>query len=291
MEILFDFAVLAFVLFFAYYGWEVGMWTAGVAALELMACLTLAVLLHEPVAGFLASWIGMVSNDIAQPWAILIAFGVLAWVPFVVIRRRFHTTEVVNLEQVDVDPLGDRIGGVIAGGIGGAMLVGGVLVTASMMPFLASFKPSGDRMLFDVGKLVLRTAGHFVTERPEGYDGPPLPIHGGPASTKKDSRAILTCEPWFDANEDGEFSAEKDRYRDVDGDGSYTKDLYAADVDGSGKRRIGLIDKYVVGRWDVELRVPVRPRTDVQKPAPKGKRGKKGTGETPADVKPVESDF
>lgn len=291
MDLLFDLIVLACVLFFAYLGWEKGMWTAGVAALELLACLSLAVLLHEPIANFLTPWMwSLVSSELSQTWAILITFGLLAWVPFAVLRYRCHKEEKVNLDFVDIDPLSDRIGGAIAGGVGGVLFVGGILVTVSMTPFLAPMKPSGDRLMFDVGKVVLQTCGHFVIERPEGYEGPPLPIFGGPVSTKLDKRAILTCEPWRDVNDDTEFSEETDRYRDVDASGGYTKDLYAADVDGTGRRRIGLIDKYVTGCWDTLLLAQTRKRTDVAKPDPKGRKGRKGVGDDPED-KPIESDF
>jgi uncharacterized membrane protein required for colicin V production len=291
MTIFFDIIVLAFVLYFAYLGWEKGMWTAGVAALEVLACVSLAVILHEPVAGFLHSWLLAVSSDLSQTWAIFITFAILAWVPLLLLRIKFHTDDVVNLSYVEIDPLSDRVGGVIAGGIGGALFVGGILVTASMVPFLAPLKPSGDRMIFDPGKFVLHAAGRLVTERPEGHEGPPVAIEGGPLSSKTDRRAILTCEPWFDVNEDGEFSEETDRYRDADGDGSYSKAIYAADVDRTGKRRVGLIDKYVAACWDERLLMPVQKRTDITPPnTKKGQKGKKG--DAPEDEEqPIKTDF
>jgi uncharacterized membrane protein required for colicin V production len=291
MTILFDLIILAFVLFFAYQGWEKGMWTAGIAALEVLVCVTLAVLLHEPIAGFLHPWLLIVSSDLSQTWAIFVTFAILAWVPFVLLRVLCHTTDVVNVNFVEIDPLGDRVGGLIAGGIGGALFVGGLLVTASMVPFLAPLKPSGDQMLFDPGKFALQAAGRFVTERPEGHEGPPVAIEGGPISSKADRRAILTCEPWVDVNGNGEFSEETDRYRDADGDGSYSKTLYAADVDRTGMRRVGLIDKYVAGCWDEQLRTPVQKRTDITKPNTKKKKGKNGSGDPAEEEKPIESDF
>jgi hypothetical protein len=288
MSILFDLVVLAFILFYAYFGWELGIWTASIASLELLACLILGVLVHEAVAAFLAPWLQMISSDLSTTWASLIAFGGLAWGTFAAIRYRFHETIAPSTEEVDIDPLSDRIGGVIAGAIGGTMLVGGVLITISMTPFLAPMKPSGDRMMLDVGKLVLWTAGHFVTDRNEGQ---PLPIQGEPASSRTDSTALLTCEPWLDVDQDGEFTDEKDRYRDIDGNGAYSKDLYFVDVDRDGRRRTGVIDKYVVGCWDDQLNTEVRQRTDVKKPGPKTKPTKPGTEENEGEEKPIESDF
>lgn len=292
MTIFFDLIVIAFILYFAYMGWEKGMWTAAVAALEVLACVSLAVILHEPIAGFLHPWLLAFSSDLSQTWAIFITFAILAWVPFLLLRFRFHTDDVVNLSFVEIDPLSDRVGGVIAGGIGGALFVGGILVTASMVPFLAPLKPSGDRMLFDPGKFVLQAAGRLVTEHPEGHEGPPVAIEGGPLSTKSDRRAILTCEPWVDVNEDGGYTEEADRFRDVDADGSYSKAIYASDVDRTGTRRVGLIDKYVAGSWDERLLTPVQKRTDIVQPDPKKKKkGKKDSDDPTEEENPIKSDF
>ncbi len=283
MITLFDFIIVAFVLFYAYMGWEAGMWTASIAALELLGCIAAAVLLHEAMAGFLVPLArSTISEELSQTWMIFLAFAVVAWGLFAAIRFQFHKTEPVNPDVVDIDPLSDRIGGVIAGGIGGAIFVGGVLVNASMLPLLAPMKPSGDRMLFDVGKLVLDAAGRFVTESPGEKS---LAIWGEPAVTKANKQALLANEPWIDVDDNGEFS-EADRFRDVDGSGTFSKDLYFIDVDRDGMRRLGLVDKYVVGSWDDLLRSAVRQRDDVKKPDPKKKK-KKGEKD-PEEVVPVD---
>jgi hypothetical protein len=133
------------------------------------------------------------------------------------------------------------------------------------VPFLAGLKPSGDRGLVDMGKMTLRAAGQFA---PEVHEGRSLPVWGEPPSRSSDQTARLTSEPWFDADGDRNYT-DVDRFRDVDANGTFSKDLYFKDVDGDGMRRIGLVDKYIVGRWDAELISDDRPRPDLKKPEPK----------------------
>lgn len=268
MITLFDLLVVAAVLGFAYWGWLVGLQAASIAALELVACLTVAVMLHEAVAGALHAVLLMVLGDwVPQAWSILLSFGLLAWGSFALVRSLCHaqSDEVEDDDSVelDIDPLSDRLAGAVAGIFGGVVFVGAVLVTLSMVPFLAGWKPSGDRLVVDVGKVALRTAGGLALER---HDGRSLPLDGEPPSRASVASARLTSEPWFDADDDGTFS-DADRFRDVDGNGTFSKDLYFEDVDADGLRRIGLIDKYVAGRWDASLTSDDRPRPDLQKPA------------------------
>lgn len=259
-----DFIVIVAVLGFAYWGWLVGLETASIAALELVACLGLAVVLHESVAGWLhAAAAAVVGEWASQAWSVLLAFALLAWGAFAAIRLGLHPASGEDAAAAAIDPLGDRLGGAVAGGFGGVLFAGGILVTLSMIPFLAWLKPSGDRMRLDVGKTVLRSGGDLAGERHEGRS---VPLWGEPASRSSNAAARLASEPWVDVDGDGKFT-DADRYRDVDGSGTFTKDLYFDDVDGDGLRRVGLIDKYVAGRWDGGLISEDRPRPDATRPA------------------------
>jgi len=284
MITLFDLLIVAAIVALAYRGWLVGLEAASVAALELLACLSIAVMLHEAVAGVLhAAFVMLLGDGVGQSWSILLAFGMLAWGAFALIRMLCHRPPSEDDPDTDIDPLGDRLGGAVAGCFGGVIFVGGVLVTLSMVPFLAGFKPSGDRMLLDVGKTVLRAACQFAVE-PEGRRS--LPLWGEPASRMTQPDARLTSEPWFDADDNGGFT-DADRYRDVDGSGTFTKDLYFEDIDGDGFRRVGMIDKYVAGRWDSSLISNDRPRPDLKKPTPPKPASPKPTPPQPASSKPT----
>jgi cell division septation protein DedD len=283
MVTLFDILIVAAVLGFAFWGWRLGGAAATAAALEVVACLAIAVLLHEWLAGWLHVAVVMAFGDsISSGWSVLVAFAILAWGTFAVLRGVCHAKGAEDADA-DVDPLVDGLAGAVGGLVGGALFVGGVLVTLSMVPFLAGIKPSGDRILLDAGKLALRTAGHFVRER---HEGRPVPVWGEPASRSSVASARLTSEPWFDADADGAFT-DADRYRDVDGNGTFSKDLFYTDLDGDGLRRIGMLDKYVAGRWDAQLISAERSRPDAAKPAPAAHQPKPGDpqkagGSTPA---------
>jgi hypothetical protein len=259
-----DIIVVAGILGFAFWGWREGLEAAGVAALELLACLALGITLHETVAGWLhAGAVLLVGDWASQAWCVLLAFGLLVWGGFALIRFQFHAAAgAEEPEEAEIDPLADRLGGVVAGGFGGMLFIGGVFVTLSMVPFLAGLKPA-ENSLLDVGKTALRVAGQFAGGWHEGRS---LPLWGEPPSRRTVLSARLTSEPWFDTDDDGKLT-EADRYRDVDGSGTFTKDLFFEDSDGDGLRRIGLIDKYVVGRWDAMLISEDRPRPKPDKPA------------------------
>jgi hypothetical protein len=292
MITLWDIIVVAGILGFAYWGWRAGLETAAVAALELLACLAIGVTLHEAVAGWLhAGAVLLVGDWASQAWCVLLAFGLLVWGGFAAIRFQFHSRAGGDDdEESDIDPLADRLGGVVAGSFGGMLFVGGVFVTLSMVPFLAGLKPA-ENALLDVGKTALRVAGRFAGGWHEGRS---LPLWGEPPSRRTVLSARLTSEPWFDADDDGKFT-EADRFRDVDGSGTFTKDLYFEDSDGDGLRRIGLIDKYVVGRWDAMLISEDRPRPKPDQsavppsPAP-AKPGPVKKPPTPGPTKPVGPD-
>jgi hypothetical protein len=290
---LIDILIVAAVLGFTFWGWRVGAAAAIVAGLETLACLAIAVVFHEWLAGvFQFIVVTAFGDSVSSGWSVLVAFAMLAWGTFAILRLQFHRSPG---DETDDDPLVDRLLGATAGAMGGVVFVGGTLVTLSMVSFLGGFKPSGDRLVMDCGKLVLRAMGQFVHER---HDGWPLPLWGEPASRSADASARLTSEPWFDADDDGACT-EADRYRDVDGNGTFSKDLYYTDVDRDGVRRIGLIDKYVAARWDAALMSNDRPRPDAPKPpapVPQPPKPTKPDGRKPAPAaaagnKQIEDDF
>jgi hypothetical protein len=266
MITLFDILIVAAVLGLAFWGWRAGAATTIVAGLEVLACLAVAVVVHEWLAGvFHFIMVTACGDSVSSGWSVLVAFATLAWGTFAILRLQCHGKSADDEDHdADDDPLVDRLVGAVAGAAGGVVFIGAVLVTLSMVPFLAGLKPSGDRLVLDVGKLVLRAMGQFIHERHEGW---PLPLWGEPAARSADVSARLTSEPWFDADDDGACT-EADRYRDVDGNGTFSKDLYYTDVDRDGVRRIGLIDKYVAARWDAALMSNDRPRPDAPKPTP-----------------------
>jgi hypothetical protein len=125
-----------------------------------------------------------------------------------------------------------------------------------MCPLLSFLRIPAQHMFLDVGKTALRTAGVFAGERHEGRS---LVLYGEPPSRESVGSARLTNESWFDTDANN-TPDDHDPYFDADGNGTFTKDLYYEDVDGNRMRRVGLLEKYTVGRWDSQILVANRER-------------------------------
>ena len=264
---MYDLLVIASVLGCGWLGFRHGLQAAVVAALEFLACLTIATVAHEPVTDLVDAGIQMALGPLVpQGWIMLVVFAGLLWGTFALLRRGLHRNE-------DDQPLDDgeaavavasRVCGAVAGGLGGLLLAGGALVTFSMLPLLSVLKPVGDRMFIDAGRIALEAGALFAGDWHEGRS---LVLHGEPVSRSSILSAGLTSEPWLDMDGDS-TPTEADRFRDLDENGAFSNDLYYTDVDGDRMRRIGMIDKYVCGCWTSALNHDDRPRPVEKKPAP-----------------------
>jgi hypothetical protein len=258
---MFDLLVIAAIVGCGWLGTQFGLVFASVAAMELFACVVFGTVAHEFVIDQIDNLVqATVGITLPQGWLYLVVYAGLVWGSFALLRYLFHRRD----EQGDepLNPLLDRVGGAVAGGIAGFVLAGAGLITLSMLPLLPGLKPAPHRMVLDAGGLVLRTAGAFAGSFQEGRS---LLLEGEPPSRPSIQSARLTNEPWCDI--DGDSAAgDADRYSDVDGSGSYSKDLYYTDLDGDGTRRVGLLDKYRTGLWDFPVLQYDRERPDQKKP-------------------------
>lgn len=262
--IVYDLFVLVGLLYLATLGSTVGTHVAVLASLELFVSLTLAVLLHEPITSFL---IPFVDDNLGfmlpewlpvHAWIQFIAFAALLWGMAFVLWTCVHPriTPVSNESMSQID----RAGGALVGWFGGMVLIGAAMISLSMLPIGLLQFPSRHMML-DVGSTALRAAGTFVGEKHEGRS---VVLHGEPTSRESVSSAKLASEAWFDADGNGQTD-EGDPYCDSDGNGKFTKDLYYLDIDADGARRVGLLEKYLVNRWDLAIRVGSSERSDKAK--------------------------
>lgn len=252
--IVFDLIVLVALVYLAVLGSTVGTYKAAAAALEIYVAFALAVLLHEPIAGFLTphlvdnlsfflpEWLPLPS------WTLFLTFAALFWGTFLALWINVHPRVTKGGPETAVLPQADRFGGAVAGWFAGMLLIGGLMVTVSMLPFGFLRFPSRN-MLLDVGRTALRGVGVFTREV---HDGRSVVLYGEPPSRESVSEARLASESWHDSAADGKVD-DSDAYYDVDGNGSFTKDLYYLDLDSDRRRRVGLLEKYVVGRWDLQL--------------------------------------
>ena len=291
--IVFDLGVLIGLLYLAWLGSAFGVYSSAVTALELFVSLSLAVLLHEPIAGFLAPilqdnlGVFLPESVSIQAWSVFLSFALLMWgtmlTLWLVVHPKIISKEIKSIEAIDM------AGGAVAAGFAGALFIGAVLVTWSMCPLLFFLRIPAQHMFLDVGKTALRTAGWFAGERHEGRS---LVLYGEPPSRESVGSARLAGETWYDTDANN-TTDEHDPFFDADGNGTFTKDLYYEDVDGNRMRRVGLIEKYTVGRWDSQVLVANRDRpvkgpakTAAKPPAPPRAAAPPAPAEPPDELQP-----
>ena len=258
--IAFDIIVLLGIAYCAFLGLSRGFFATAVAGVEVLGALILAILLHEPLAGligplFMDSFGFFMPSDFAvQPWAVFLCFTLVFWGSLAAVWKlanpKFIEAEILPM------PLIDQLGGGLAGGFAGAIFLGAILINWSMCPLLAGIPVPAGGMWLDVGSLAMRAAGQFAGERQA--DGTYVPVDGEPAPSDGIEGPIrVSSEAWRDLNTSGQWEFD-DPFRDTDGNGTMTKEFKYVDLDGDGRRRVGLVEKYAVGVWDATIRVESR---------------------------------
>ena len=250
--------VLGSVGFCAWLGFQHGLCKAAIAAVAALAAVVSAVLLLEPLGGLLAALLQVALGpavsyefpfqSIGYFVAFALVFGLalgLAW---------WRIGPILEEGEMPVMPLADKLGGAACGGLGGILVVGAVLVMWSMLPLLRGLKVPAHRLFLDPGRLVLEAGGRFAGDFHVDQSGKSrsLVLLGEPPSRESVRSSRLSSEPWQDFDEDSACT-DADIYFDVDGNASFTKDLYYEDLDGDNSRRIGLVEKYTISRWDGNL--------------------------------------
>jgi hypothetical protein len=266
--IVFDLIVLVGLAYLAWLASAMGLYLTTVASLEVFVSLVTALLLYEPIASFLTPLlienlgVFLPESVSLQAWAVFLSFTILMWVTFFVLWTVVHP-KVATKEIATLPPIDQGVGAVV-GWFGGMLFLGAIMITWSMFPFNFLRIPA-QHMFLDVGKTALRTAGVFAGERHEGKS---LVLYGEPASRESVGSARLASETWYDTDGNNTHD-DHDPYFDSDANGSFTKDLYYEDVDTDRLRRVGLLEKYTVSRWDNQVIVGNRERPKKEPPKAK----------------------
>jgi len=281
-----DLAVIGTVCYAGWLGSDRGIFEMAAIGLQLFASIVLAVLLLEPLASALGGGIEAAIGPFLpesisiEAWALFLSFLLLSWLPFLVLFVNVHPRLMAGGDMKSVSTI-EKIGGTFVGGIVGLLALGALLLTLSLLPFLNGLKVNGNNLYFDLGSVVLNTASRFTGEWHEGRS---LVMEGEPASRESVPEALLSSEPLYDVDENGEPS-DADRFSDVDGNGSFTKDLYYLDIDGDTARRVGMVEKYVVGCWSGEVVIKDRQRpTPQSQRAPSPAEARQGAAQRTASV-------
>lgn len=266
-----DPVLLLAVVGMAAYGFRHGAFLAAIAAMQVLAAgLAAIALLDETteivaLAGCPAAWCGG------------IAFATVFLATLLAIRLAVGAT--VPEDAVRFNPAIDTTTGAIVGLLGGMMLCGGILVGWTMAPVDGAMRvdPAGIRL--DMGPKLLAAFAKMAAADPDSRSRilageaslpyvPPEPeeededgkkdASGGEKDQEKDREKEepppippLVGEPFADENANGLFD-EGEPFFDVDKSGGYTAAMTFTDSNGNGRRDIGLLERYRIGRgrWD-----------------------------------------
>ena len=288
--IAYDGVVLLGLLYLMWLASDKGIVATSIAAAEVFVSLSLALVLYEPIAGFVFSYLDQnlafflpqsISDSLGQ-LSIFLVFSLLMWGTLAAFWVLVHP-KLLPSEEEEVEagmPILDKAGAALVAVYAGNLLFGAALITWSMCPFL--WKIPTNKMYFDVGRTALKSTGRFLGE---WHDGRSIPLYGEPLAERSDREALLSSEAWGDYEFNGEGFFDGDYY-DADKDGAFTKDLYYFDIDDSRNRRIGMIEKYAANAWDNPLvndrqredtkpKPPAEPKIPTSTPAPQNVAGGK----------------
>lgn len=149
MQTLGDLLVLAIVLGTAAYGVSSGLFIATIVGMQALTAVMIALGFFQPCAALL------ISLDMPPVYAVPVAFGLLALGTAVILRLLIG--RYVPSDAVSFEPLVDKVGGGLLGGIAGIIAAGGVLLALSILPLPATLRLAPDALRFDPGSGLLRT--------------------------------------------------------------------------------------------------------------------------------------
>ena len=270
--------LLVFLAGMAVYGFRSGVFLATLAALQVLAGGLVAIGLVDEMSE-IATLAGC-----PEPWCGVVGFLVVFL--GVVIAARLAIGAAVPEDAVRFVPSTDSVLGGLVGALGGLLLCGAVLVAWTMAPVPDAYRLDPSAIRLDLGPRLLSAIASLASPDADAksilLSGEPLAKYvppepkprpkdeakdGGkdsPEPTAKEDEPPpvppLVGEPFADENGNG-LRDEGEPYLDVDASGDYTAAMTFTDSSGDGRRDIGLLERYRVGRgrWDRVIVVPPPP--------------------------------
>lgn len=237
--------VLAIVAGMAAFGFQYGLFLAILAGLGAIATLLVTFGLGEAVASLL------VAVEMPAAYALPVSLGVLAVGGALAVR--FAIGGGVADDTLRFSTLIDKIGGVLVGGLAGAVIAGTLLVVLSALPIPAAYRIDGTQTKYDLGTRALKTFARLIESDAAKRE---ILLNGeGPAG--EPAGGLETSELFVDINGNGLFDGVgegAERHLDRDGNGSFTPRVAFTDTNGNGVRDIGLLERYRLAAWQ-KLRV------------------------------------
>ena len=149
MQSLGDLVVIGLVLGLGFFGVSSGLFIATVTAMHALTTFVVALGFAQPFASLL------VSLDMPPIYAFPAAFGILA--VGIAVALRLLIGHYVRADAVEFEPIIEKVGGGLLGGVAGIIVGGTLLVAVSIMPLPESLHIDSTALRFDVGGGMLRT--------------------------------------------------------------------------------------------------------------------------------------
>ena len=149
MQSLGDLVVIGLVLGLGFFGVSSGLFIATVTAMHALTTFVVALGFAQPFASLL------VSLDMPPIYAFPAAFGILA--VGIAVALRLLIGHYVRADAVEFEPIIEKVGGGLLGGVAGIIVGGTLLVAVSIMPLPESLQIDSTALRFDVGGGMLRT--------------------------------------------------------------------------------------------------------------------------------------
>ena len=183
MQSLGDLVVIGLVLGLGFFGVSSGLFIATVTAMHALTTFVVALGFAQPFASLL------VSLDMPPIYAFPAAFGILA--VGIAVALRLLIGHYVRADAVEFEPIIEKVGGGLLGGIAGIIVGGTLLVAMSIMPLPESLQIDASALRFDVGGGMLRTFARVAV--PDQAQRKIL-LEGDAASTDGDGWKLVTID-------------------------------------------------------------------------------------------------
>lgn len=238
-----DLAVAATVSAGLVLGTRAGLFRGTAAALLAVGTLILPLALAGPVADIL---VGIeVPRRLALGTAHTLLLAALLW-------GMFRLVSATCGQPPRLPTTLDAIGGGVCGAVAGVVVAGTALVAWSILPVPTRLRLDPAAMWLDAGTAALTILARCATD---DVDGRAILLEGEPRGTGRAAGDRRASETFIDADGDGRHDDDEE-YLDTDDNRVFTRRLLFRDVDADGRRAIGLLERYRLGRWDRVVAVP-----------------------------------
>ena len=183
MQSLGDLVVIGLVLGLGFFGVSSGLFIATVTAMHALTTFVVALGFAQPFASLL------VSLDMPPIYAFPAAFGILA--VSVAVALRLLIGHYVRADAVEFEPIIEKVGGGLLGGVAGIIVGGTLLVAMSIMPLPESLQIDASALRFDVGGGMLRTFARVAVPDPAQRK---ILLEGDAASTDENGWRLVAID-------------------------------------------------------------------------------------------------